>query len=153
MVKRKAREATGSRLVAGRWVPSSLSVVSASPQHPLCGGDGLRVSDTVLGRAGPKRPLGGHDWGRPSIWRAPIPFGGRLGGAAGDALSSQREDWRRRDGEMAIRLILGMYLCSDYLYKVFFCGCTRVKHNNNTFSIYYLAILFRATLTDAQNRL
>jgi hypothetical protein len=52
---------------------------SAHPQHPLCSGDGLGALDTVLGRRGPKRLLGGAAGGRPSVRRAPNSFGAALG--------------------------------------------------------------------------
>jgi hypothetical protein len=59
---------------------------SAHPQHPLCSGDGFRVSNSVLGRAGPKRPLGRTTgWGRTS-GASQIPLGGPLEDATEDAL-------------------------------------------------------------------
>jgi hypothetical protein len=49
------------------------------PQLSLCGGDGLGAPDSVLGRAGPKRPLGHAAVGGQASSATQIPLGGALG--------------------------------------------------------------------------
>jgi hypothetical protein len=77
--ERKAREATGSCLVAGGWVLSSLFVASgATSAFPVW----RRWPRGTRQRIGPRRTektFGTRGCGRPSVQRNPNPFRGRFG--------------------------------------------------------------------------
>jgi hypothetical protein len=67
--------------------PCRFSLCPASPERPLCIGDGLRSSDTVSGRAEQKEALG-HAAGNIFSSGAPqIPLSDALEDTAGDALN------------------------------------------------------------------
>jgi hypothetical protein len=63
------------------------SLCPASPEHPMCSGDGLGAPDTVLGQAEQKEALGHAAANVFSSGATQIPFGDALGEAAGESLN------------------------------------------------------------------